>query len=106
MNPKDMLANPIDLLRDVALKKIVGSVVRLGLASLGTMLVENGLAEKADVTELAVRASPWLAALLLSLIEKAIARRTTKVALAMPGGSTEPELHVEMKDPLSPYKAA
>lgn len=101
-----MNLNPITLLRDLALKKVVGTAIRAGLVSLGTVLVENGLAESKDWDELALRAAPILAGLALSLVEKALARRATKIALAMPEGATEADLRVELKDPGSPYKAA
>lgn len=87
-----------DFLKDAAVQRILGSLVRTGLASLGGLLVEQGLATKVDVDEMAVRAAPILIAAALSIYQKHRQNQRERVALSLPGGTPQATLNDVMKN--------
>ena len=86
-----------DFLKDAAVRRILGSLVRTGLAALGGLLVERGLADQADVDSVALRAAPIVLAALWSLYQKVQQHKREKVALAMPPTATTQDVTAAIK---------
>jgi hypothetical protein len=86
-----------DFLKNAAVRRIIGSLVRHGLNALGMWLVSQGLAEEADVLEVVALASPLIVSVLWSLYQKSRQGTREAVALDLPKGSEVDDLNRAMQ---------
>ena len=86
-----------ELLKDAAVRRILGSLVRTGLAALGGLLVERGLADQADVDSAARTIGAARSATLSSLYQKVQQHKREKVAIALPPTATTQDVTAAIK---------
>ena len=87
----------LDFLTDVAVQRILGVLLRQGLAAWGGTLIEQGLVTKADWDEMALRAAPVLVAGVLSIYQKVQQHKREQAAIALPPSATSQDVTAAVK---------